>query len=130
MAKIIDIKIKMRREVLKRIVVGLFAVTVILGISQASYAQTPEEPSQSAAVEVGNKICPVSGEKIDEKMKATYEYNGKIYNFCCPMCIEEFKKDPEKYIKKIEEEKQVESAPKVEPSPATDAHQEHSHMQH
>jgi YHS domain-containing protein len=60
--------------------------------------------------DVGNKICPVTGEKIDEKSKATYEYQGKIYNFCCPMCIDQFKKDPQKYIKKIEEEKQKEAA--------------------
>jgi len=56
------------------------------------------------AINAGNKICPVSGEKINEKTKATYEYNGKIYNFCCPMCIDEFKKDPEKYIEKVKEE--------------------------
>ena len=62
------------------------------------------QASSKEVVNVGNKICPVSGEKIDDKMKATYEYEGKIYNFCCPMCIEEFKKDPAKYIKKIEEE--------------------------
>ena len=35
----------------------------------------------------------------------TYEYEGKIYNFCCPMCIGEFKKDPQKYIDIIEKEK-------------------------
>ncbi len=58
------------------------------------------------AEEVGNTVCPVSGEKIDEKMKATYEYEGKIYNFCCPSCVDEFKKDPQKYIKKIKQEKQ------------------------
>ncbi|MFH1094225.1 MAG: YHS domain-containing protein [Candidatus Omnitrophota bacterium] len=55
-------------------------------------------------LEVGNKICPVTGEKVDEKTKATYEYQGKVYNFCCPVCIDEFKKDPDKYIKKVEEE--------------------------
>lgn len=61
--------------------------------------------NKSEVVDVGNKICPVTGEKIGEETKATYEYEGKIYNFCCPMCIGTFKKDPEKYIKKIEEEK-------------------------
>ncbi|MBU4311747.1 MAG: YHS domain-containing protein [Candidatus Omnitrophica bacterium] len=60
---------------------------------------------QEGPVDVGNKICPVSGEEIYEEMKATYEHEGKIYNFCCAMCIDEFKKDPEKYIEKIEEEK-------------------------
>lgn len=56
-----------------------------------------------AATDVGNTVCPVTGEKIDAKTKATYEYQGKIYNFCCPMCIDEFKKDPDKYTKKIKE---------------------------
>ena len=66
--------------------------------------ETSKEPVSEEAINVGNKICPVSGEKIDEKMKATYGYEGKIYNFCCSSCVEEFKKDPAKYIKKIEEE--------------------------
>ncbi|GEM_PF-2256234 len=59
------------------------------------------------AVEVGNKICPVSGEKIEpSKMgdPVTYEYNGKIYNLCCGMCVKDFKKDPEKYSKIAEDE--------------------------
>lgn len=63
------------------------------------------------AVEVGNKICPVSGNKIPapgEKGEmgeaVQYEYNGKIYNLCCEMCIKDFKKDPEKYSKIAEEE--------------------------
>jgi YHS domain-containing protein len=56
-------------------------------------------------VPVGNEICPVSGEKINPKEKATYEYRGKIYNFCCPDYVEIFKKNPEKYIKKMEKGK-------------------------
>ncbi|MDD5477685.1 MAG: YHS domain-containing protein [Candidatus Omnitrophica bacterium] len=60
------------------------------------------------AVNVGNKICPVSGEKVSQggMQSATYEYKGKIYNFCCAACIEDFKKDPQKYIKKVEQELQ------------------------
>ncbi len=79
-------------------------------VAQEAVAQeTPKE-----AVNAGNKICPVSGEKIDEKMKATYEYEGKVYNFCCPSCVEEFKKDPEKYIQKVEQELQAESKEQAE----------------
>ncbi|HAZ10517.1 MAG TPA: hypothetical protein DCY56_05370 [Candidatus Omnitrophica bacterium] len=70
---------------------------------------SPEE----AAVDVGNKICPVSGEKVGEGMEsAIYEYEGKIYNFCCAGCIDEFKKYPEKYIKKVDEELEKESEAK------------------
>ena len=54
----------------------------------------------------GDEICPVSGEKIHEKTKVTYEYKGKIYNFCCPMCIEDFEKDSEKYIERMEKAKE------------------------
>ena len=71
--------------------------------------ETGKETVSGKAVNVGNKICPVSGEKIVEKLKATYEYNGKVYNFCCPACIGEFKKDPQKYIKKVEAELQATS---------------------
>ncbi len=52
-------------------------------------------------VEVGNKICPVSGEKIVKKTdmgeSVKIEHNGKMYGLCCPMCIKDFKKDPDKY---------------------------------
>lgn len=57
--------------------------------------------------ETGNKICPITGEKIDKKI--SYEYNGKTYYFCCQACIDEFKEDPEKYIKKMEEGSKAES---------------------
>ncbi len=61
-----------------------------------------------APVSAGNKVCPVSGVEVgqDGMEPATYEYKGKIYNFCCTMCIDEFKSDPEKFIKKVEEELQ------------------------
>jgi len=46
-------------------------------------------------------ICPVMGGTALEEHSYTYE--GKTYYFCCLMCIEEFKKNPEKYISKIKE---------------------------
>ncbi len=76
--------------------------------SSVSTTQT----SQEKAVVVDNKVCPVLNEKIDERNKVTYEYEGKIYNFCCASCIDEFKKDPDKYIKKVDEELKSESEAK------------------
>jgi len=46
-------------------------------------------------------ICPVM--KGEASKDYSYTYEGKTYYFCCPSCIEEFKKDPEKYISKIKE---------------------------
>ncbi len=80
------------------------------GATETAKQATPEE-----AVNIGNKVCPVSGEKISDIIKsgmkpATYEYKGKIYTFCCAACIEDFKKEPEKYIKKIEEEEKLQAS--------------------
>lgn len=87
------------------IVAALFIV--LLAADKITYAeeiQAVKNVSTEVAkpVDVGNKICPVTGQKIDENTKATYEYDGKIYNFCCQMCVGKFKGDPQKYIKKIE----------------------------
>lgn len=58
---------------------------------------------EEGPIEVGNKICPVSGEEIGEGEEYKFEYEGKIYNFCCKMCVKDFKKDPQKYIEKLKE---------------------------
>ena len=72
----------------------------------AQNASQPPAMAQSAAtsqaVEVGNKICPVSGNKVGEMGPAIkHKYNGKIYNLCCGMCPRKFDKDPAKYAKMI-----------------------------
>jgi YHS domain-containing protein len=73
--------------------------------------QNEAKDSESKAAEVGNKICPVSGDKIPAPGENSamgevvkYEYKGKIYSLCCTMCVKDFKKDPEKYSKIAEEE--------------------------
>ena len=42
-------------------------------------------------------ICPVMGDKIDKRYYTDYKGN-RIY-FCCKSCPEDFKKNPEKYMK-------------------------------
>ena len=74
------------------------------GCGQANTA-AKDSASGSGAIDAGNKICPVLGGPIDEANKATYEYKGKVYNFCCGSCVEEFKKEPQKYIDKVNQEK-------------------------
>ena len=49
----------------------------------------------------GTVICPVSGKEIKKtEAKASYEYQGKMYYFCCKKCKEKFMKNPEKYLQK------------------------------
>ena len=112
----------------KRVGIVIVALGVVLavsgGIPPVTYGQMPAATSdehhshgaggKATATGSGHKAdgevqkhCPVSGEEIDEKSKVIYEYEGKTYEFCCPGCAEQFKKDPERYIQKINrEEKQ------------------------
>ncbi len=63
-----------------------------------------DEPQQqeAKAINVGNKICPIMGNKIPEGHEITVEHKGKVYNLCCAGCIDKFKSDPEKYVEKVE----------------------------
>ena len=83
---------------------------VLLGTSLV-FAQNATPPTMTQAsdttklVEVGNKICPVSGNKVGEMGPAIkHTYNGKVYNLCCGMCPRKFDKDPAKYAKIAEDE--------------------------
>ncbi|MDA8171970.1 MAG: YHS domain-containing protein [Nitrospiraceae bacterium] len=78
---------------------------LIAQIENSSKSEVTGTGAPEKAKPVGNEICPVSGEKINPKDKVSYEYKGKIYNFCCTDCLEQFKKDPEKYINKMKKEK-------------------------
>lgn len=59
-----------------------------------------------AATESGNHnpqtTCPVMGGKIDKNV--FLDYQGKRIYFCCTGCIDDFKKNPEQYLKKLEEQ--------------------------
>ena len=90
----------------KSLILALALLGLSSGLSLAADAKVTVIGMHSAkAVEVGNKTCPVSGDKIpvpgekgtmgDDPVKV--EYKGKIYNLCCPMCVKDFKKNPEKY---------------------------------
>lgn len=45
--------------------------------------------------------CPLMGGKIDKAFYA--DHDAKRVYFCCAECVGKFKKDPAKYIKKLED---------------------------
>jgi YHS domain-containing protein len=64
-----------------------------------------QEPAKKAdsqpATKPANKFCPVERDnEVDPKVK-TIVYKGKTIGFCCADCINEFNKDPEKYVAKM-----------------------------
>ncbi len=87
----------------------IIALAIVLSSSLMAYAQPAatgqEQVVPPVLVEVGNKICPVSKEKVGQMGDVVkYEYNGKIYNLCCPACKKDFVKDPQKFSKIAEDE--------------------------
>lgn len=82
--------------------IRLVVVVVVAGllISGAVYAASDTtassaEQKKATVIDVGNKICPVTGDKVNGK--DFYEYKGKRYGLCCPMCPAIFASNPEKY---------------------------------
>lgn len=46
------------------------------------------------------KVCPISGDKIDKKVYSDYE--GRRVFFCCRKCRSLFAADPMKYLKRLD----------------------------
>jgi YHS domain-containing protein len=75
------------------------------------------------AAEYPLDVCVVSGEKLGSMGKPVIlEHNGREVRLCCPNCTAEFKKDPEKYMKKLDEAEKKKSEEKKKDEPKHDHH--------
>jgi YHS domain-containing protein len=74
------------------LVAGLFAAGIAINSSQAA---------ERGAKIKAQTVCPVLGGAIDKRLYV--DYKGYRIYFCCDGCPEEFKKNPEKYMKKLRE---------------------------
>ena len=73
------------------------------GMKESSTGINMDKSSETASLQIWNKVCPVKGEEIDADAP-TVEYNGKTIGFCCPGCDSKFQKNPEKYMKNLNED--------------------------
>jgi YHS domain-containing protein len=85
---------------------ALFAGSLLLSTGCA--AQNSGSASASAGPTTKPYMlstCIVSDEKLGGPMGApvVYVYKGQEVKFCCPNCEPEFKADPEKFMKKLQE---------------------------
>jgi len=80
------------KRILMPAVIAMLLVAVMCGCVHAQAGEGKKEP-----VNAGNIVCPVMGTKVVPGKALTVEHNGKLYNLCCPICVAEFKRDPEKY---------------------------------
>ncbi|MBU4376593.1 MAG: YHS domain-containing protein [Candidatus Omnitrophica bacterium] len=90
--------------VLTTILIGLLATSMAYSHEHYEHNNSHEHAMGKMAMHEGEEdlgVCPVLGGKAGKEY--SYNYKGKTYNFCCSSCIEEFKKNPEKYISKIKD---------------------------
>jgi YHS domain-containing protein len=59
-------------------------------------------PSYAISKEANQTICPVMEGTVNKNIYA--DYKGRRVYFCCPPCLRQFKKDPDTYMKKLEEQ--------------------------
>jgi YHS domain-containing protein len=55
-----------------------------------------------AAKATPQTVCPVMGGNINKDLYI--DHQGQRIYFCCPACLELFKKDPGKYLQKMKEQ--------------------------
>ncbi len=76
-------------------VAKIFLISLLALVLAGGAALAADQPKPQT-------VCPVLGGNIDKKVYI--DYQGKRIYFCCQGCDAEFRKDPEKYMKKIQEQ--------------------------
>ena len=110
---------------MKKITLLITLLTALLFAGEAKPLQDslilkPTKEQLAKATPLNNTICPISKEKIGNMGNANpIIYKGQIVNLCCSGCNADFAKDPEKYMKIVNEElaknKNSASTKKAEP---------------
>ena len=97
--------------------VAILAVALVAAVGCSEKTPAPKSPAKEpvqtmpapkeaaapvASADIAQKLCPVTGDPIDPSIYV--DYNGRRIYFCCALCPADFKKDPEKYIKIVDEQ--------------------------
>ncbi|MDD5458592.1 MAG: YHS domain-containing protein [Phycisphaerae bacterium] len=97
---------KTRQLIMLAAVISLIAMITLGGCKKKEEPAAPVPTMEKMAGDtakvvegVEQTMCPVMGGKINKNI--FIEHNGKKVYFCCQGCVEEFKKNPEKYMDKL-----------------------------
>lgn len=99
---------------IKWAVLAVVALTVFApSLVHAEYTADQKKQIEELTKTYPLTTCVVSGEKLDGDMGKPIDYlytqkkDGKdvvrLVRFCCPGCVKKFNKDPEKYLKIIDD---------------------------
>jgi hypothetical protein len=95
---------------------SLLATLSVVAITSMVWAVEPT--SQPTTRPYPLKTCVVSGEDLGSMGNpVVIVHDGREVKFCCKSCVKQFKKDPEKYLKKLDE-----AAPDATTQPSHEGH--------
>lgn len=78
----------------------LLTAGLVVGIAIGDQPDQKKDPSTTQALKMINEFCAVMKEhEVDSEVFVIHD--GKKVGFCCADCIDEFKQDPEKYMKDL-----------------------------
>lgn len=94
---------------MNRFFLSLFTILLVVSFSLSAQddkkgTQETKDKKVEVASQTLNTICPVSKEEADSKIVA--EYKGQKVALCCKTCLKKFQKNPEKYIKNLDQNKE------------------------
>ncbi len=83
----------------------LTVTALIVAFAAAPFATFAEQKDDKGKKPYPLDTCVVSGEKLGSGGMKTYSFTheGQEVKLCCKSCMKDFKKDPAKYMKKIQE---------------------------
>ena len=82
----------------------LIATVLLTGILTAPFVGQAAETKAAKPKPYPLKTCVVSDEKLGGDMGEPYVFThaGREIKLCCKSCLKDFKKDPAKYVKKLD----------------------------
>src|SRR5512138_1183790 len=94
-------------KILKTLTVGALCAAFVAGPFAGSAFADDKKADSKATTKLKPytlKTCIVSDEELGGMGKAfVFDYEGREIKLCCKSCQKDFKKDPAKYIKKLEQ---------------------------
>lgn len=103
------------------------AIVLSLGVGGAVLAADAKQEAKPKPYPLA--VCVVSDEKLGSMGKPhVIEYKGRQIKFCCDHCEKDFRKDPDKFLAKLDKAAKASTTqPATQPAaPNHDAHQ-HKH---
>lgn len=80
---------------------ALAASAALIGLGTAAYAADRDDKPKSKPYPL--TVCLVTDEKLGEMGEPhVIHYKGREIKFCCEHCEEDFKKEPKKYLAKLD----------------------------